>query len=74
LPIFAEGIRAGKLRAQADLGDREVSICYAGGEFNVRHLPPIVLEFLLPEHYPSEQSPEFRIKSEWLTKKQVDPF
>ena len=63
--------RGGKLKAKPDLGDNEVSVRYSGGEFKLRHLPPIVLSFLLPENYPSSRSPIIKIDSEWLTRHQV---
>ena len=68
---FLSALRAGKLRAKVDLGDREVNVRCADKTFTVRHLPPIDLEFLLTEKYPSELSPIFKIRSEWLSSQQV---
>ncbi|GAB1597899.1 E3 ubiquitin-protein ligase RNF14-like [Argonauta hians] len=38
----------------------------------INHLPPIVLNFQLPEGYPSHQAPIFTLSCKWLTKSQLD--
>ena len=63
--------RAGKLKARPDLRDAELSVRYPDGEFSVKYLPPVILEFLLPDNYPSVRSPVFRIRTEWMNKSQV---
>ena len=37
----------------------------------VRYLPPIILNFVIPPDYPSKQSPQFTLSCKWLTKCQV---
>ena len=63
--------RAGRLKARPDLGDSELSVQYSNQEFSVKHLPPIVVEFLLPKNYPSVNPPLFRIQADWLNKTQA---
>lgn len=40
-------------------------------EHDVSFLPPLKLEFALPEDYPSSSPPIFTLKSKWLTRIQV---
>ncbi|XP_063059264.1 E3 ubiquitin-protein ligase RNF14 [Engraulis encrasicolus] len=70
---------------QADSGDRgEVHLCldlppnfklvFQGveqTEHDVSFLPPLKLEFALPEDYPSSSPPIFTLKSKWLTRIQL---
>ena len=63
--------RAGRLKGRPDLGDSELSVRYSNQEFSVEHLPPIVVEFLLPKNYPSVNPPLFRIQADWLNKTQA---
>jgi hypothetical protein len=39
--------------------------------FNVKYLSPIVLNFALPETYPSENPPNFNLYCTWLDSKQI---
>ncbi|XP_057677466.1 E3 ubiquitin-protein ligase RNF14 isoform X2 [Corythoichthys intestinalis] len=40
-------------------------------EYNISFLPPLVLNFELPEDYPSANSPSFTISSKWMTRGQM---
>lgn len=40
-------------------------------EYNVCFLPPLVLNFELPEDYPSKSPPIFALSSRWMTAAQV---
>ncbi|XP_078509202.1 E3 ubiquitin-protein ligase RNF14-like isoform X2 [Lissotriton helveticus] len=41
------------------------------GDFEVCFLPPVVLTFKLPAHYPSASAPVFRLSCKWLTPVQL---
>ncbi|XP_077449133.1 E3 ubiquitin-protein ligase RNF14 [Stigmatopora argus] len=40
-------------------------------EYNISFLPPLVVNFELPEDYPSKNSPSFTISSKWMTRGQM---
>ncbi|CAE1330616.1 RNF14 [Acanthosepion pharaonis] len=43
------------------------------GKFHqIRHLPPIVMNFQLPESYPSISAPLFTLSCKWLSRSQLD--
>ena len=44
---------------------------YNTKEFPVHNIPPIMLEFELPQDYPSEVVPLFKLTCPWLTQDQV---
>lgn len=49
-------------------------VCVAGqtqAEYDVCFLPPLVLNFELPEDYPSASPPIFTLSSKWMTAAQV---
>lgn len=39
--------------------------------FQVKHLPPLVLNFSLPPGYPSTEAPRFTLNCKWMTAIQV---
>ena len=45
-----------------------------GNLHQVKHLPPILLNFELPSDYPSVSPPNFTLSCKWLTNKQVGCF
>lgn len=40
----------------------------------IKHLPPIALNFVLPADYPTAQAPQFTLTCEWMSKQQVSFF
>ena len=43
-----------------------------GKFYQIRHLPPIVINFQLPEGYPSIRAPRFTLSCKWLSQAQLD--
>ena len=43
----------------------------ANQQYNVDHLPPLVLHFDFPTNYPSASAPNFTLSAKWLTLAQV---
>lgn len=70
--------RPGSVRAAVHIRFKKtnelVPFCVAGQtqtEYNVCFLPPLVLNFELPEDYPSTSPPIFTLSSKWMTAAQV---
>lgn len=72
--IRNESKSAGQIRVFVELpGGFTVSL--KGGErlrqYEISHLPPLVLTFELPQNYPSSSPPSFTLTCSWLTHTQV---
>ena len=61
----------GVLRVSPDLCEASVEIVFDDKQFNVNHLPPIGMEFVIPKNYPSESRPCYQLSCEWLTGDQI---
>ena len=42
-----------------------------GTEHELKHLPPVLLGFQLPDDYPSKSPPIFTLSCKWLNRKQA---
>ncbi|EDO47022.1 predicted protein [Nematostella vectensis] len=73
--------KGGQFNVFLDLPDhfqiREDSAASASSEkdgfecIDLKYLPPIVLNFVMPENYPSIQPPEYTLSCKWLTRQQL---
>ncbi|KAM4629298.1 E3 ubiquitin-protein ligase RNF14-like [Polymixia lowei] len=65
---------AGEIRVSVEL-PQDFSVSMRDGDvlrhYGISFLPPILLNFQLPEDYPSSSSPSFRLTCSWLTHTQL---
>ncbi|KAJ1127073.1 hypothetical protein NDU88_005479 [Pleurodeles waltl] len=74
----SQHIRTGQIKVCVEL-PKDFRICVSGNyaknpptvDFKVCFLPPVVLTFELPAHYPSASAPVFQLSCKWLTPVQV---
>ncbi|XP_069100820.1 E3 ubiquitin-protein ligase RNF14-like [Pleurodeles waltl] len=74
----SQHIRTGQIKVCVEL-PKDFRICVSGNyaknpptvDFKVCFLPPVVLTFELPAHYPSASAPVFQLSCKWLTPVQL---
>ena len=63
----------GKIIVSSTIPDPPLKVVWKSqkSELNIHHLPPVTIEFVFPQNYPSEVCPEFRLACQWLDDQQI---
>jgi len=63
----------GKIIVSSDIPDPPLKVVWKSqsSELKIHHLPPVTIEFVFPQNYPSEVCPEFRLTCLWLDDQQI---
>jgi len=62
---------AGYIEIKPYLRESSIRVIAANHKITVKFLPPVVIEFILPEDYPSDQPPKFDVSASWMSQEQV---